>query len=174
MIVGVDPGSLGAAAAVNARGEIIFIEDMPVLEVRRGKSDKLEIDGYALAELFIERVKPGAIVFVELVNGMQGQSASAAFAFGRSAAAPEYIAKARGMRVERVAPATWKRGMGLLAAGKDGARAMASRMWPQHAGLFKRVKDDGRAEAALLAEWGRRRLRAEGGIAQKDMADVFA
>jgi hypothetical protein len=35
---------------------------------------------------------------------------------------------------------------------------MAMGMWPAFAGSFKRVKDDGRAEAALLAEYGRQQI----------------
>ena len=34
---------------------------------------------------------------------------------------------------------------------KDGARSQALRRWPGHAATFARVKDDGRAEAALIA-----------------------
>jgi hypothetical protein len=34
---------------------------------------------------------------------------------------------------------------------KDAARKRACQLFPQVAGLFSRVKDDGRAEAALLA-----------------------
>jgi crossover junction endodeoxyribonuclease RuvC len=44
------------------------------------------------------------------------------------------------------------------AAGKEGAkdaaRAEAIRRWPSHASLFARVKDDGRAEAALIGVAG--------------------
>jgi hypothetical protein len=32
---------------------------------------------------------------------------------------------------------------------------MAANLWPDKADLFKRAKDDGRAEAALIAHWGR-------------------
>ena len=51
-------------------------------------------------------------------------------------------------------PPSWKRLVG-IAPGKDGAkdaaRSEAIRRWPAQAGLFARVKDDGRAEAALIA-----------------------
>ena len=33
---------------------------------------------------------------------------------------------------------------------------MSCERWPTEAHRFARVKDDGRAEAALIAEWGRR------------------
>jgi hypothetical protein len=56
------------------------------------------------------------------------------------------------MPVQMVSPATWKRKAG-VPSDKNGARVMASRYWPGAAEQFRRVKDDGRAEAALLARW---------------------
>jgi hypothetical protein len=91
-------------------------------------------------------------VVVEQVGGMTGQSASAAFNFGRAAGAPEYIAKALKIRVELVSPVTWKKAL-QVNPGKDGSRAMAQRLWPAMAHHFERKKDDGRAEAALIAHW---------------------
>jgi hypothetical protein len=34
---------------------------------------------------------------------------------------------------------------------QDASRGMAIARWPQHAELFKRKKDDGRSDAALIA-----------------------
>jgi hypothetical protein len=55
----------------------------------------------------------------------------------------------------------WKRAVG-IPPGKDGAkdaaRSEAIRRWPQKADLFARVKDDGRAEAALIAVAGISRI----------------
>ena len=48
-------------------------------------------------------------------------------------------------------PAAWKRAVGLSLASKDASRSEAIRRWPAHAACFARVKDDGRAEAALIA-----------------------
>ena len=45
---------------------------------------------------------------------------------------------------------------------KDSSRARALELWPERAELFKRKKDADRAEAALLAEWGRRLLVERG------------
>jgi crossover junction endodeoxyribonuclease RuvC len=50
-----------------------------------------------------------------------------------------------------ITPPTWKRAVGLTLASKDAARSEAIRRWPNHAELFASVKDDGRAEAALIA-----------------------
>lgn len=161
--MGVDPGCYGALAVLED-GRLIEVHDMPILKVARGKSDKAEVDGYALAAL-IGAARPDVCI-VEQVGGMTGQSPSASFNFGRAAGAPEYAAKALGVSVHLVPPGTWKRALGLR-GGKDDARATAMRLWPEHAGLFRRVKDDGRAEAALIAEYWRRKnyavLSAQGG-----------
>jgi crossover junction endodeoxyribonuclease RuvC len=47
---------------------------------------------------------------------------------------------------------TWRRAVGLPAsATKEQSRGEAIRRFPGHAAMFARVKDDGRAEAALIA-----------------------
>jgi hypothetical protein len=42
----------------------------------------------------------------------------------------------------------------LTLKSKDAARSEAIRRWPDHAALFARVKDDGRAESALIGVAG--------------------
>ena len=42
-----------------------------------------------------------------------------------------------------------------VTADKGACRLMAQRMWPALSDLFARVRDDGRAEAALLGFYGR-------------------
>lgn len=151
-VLGVDPGAHGAIALLSSEG-IVAIHDMPKLYVRRGKTDKAEVDGYMLASL-LKALSPD-VVYIEQVGGLPGQSASAAFNFGRAAGAVEYACKALGFRVEMIAPATWKKAM-RLNGGKDDSRAMAMRQWPAHAQAFSRKKDNDRAEAALIAEYGRK------------------
>ena len=83
-----------------------------------------------------------------------------AFAFGRSRGICEGVLAALGIPASHIAPAAWKRAVG-IAPGKDGAkdaaRSEAIRRWPAKAALFDRVKDDGRAEAALIAIAGMKR-----------------
>lgn len=158
-ILGVDPGCYGALALLCDNGRYLGVWDMPILLLRRGKTDKAEVDGVELARL-LRGLYRDDIVVLEQVGGLPGQSAPAAFNFGRAAGAVEYAAKALGLRVETVAPVTWKKAL-RVNEGKDGSRALAMRMWPEKADLFKRKKDDGRAEAALIAEWGRRTFQKE-------------
>jgi crossover junction endodeoxyribonuclease RuvC len=149
-ILGVDPGCYGALALLD-RGALASVHDMPYLKVRRGKTDKAEVDGYTLGALLRELAPDLAVI--EQVGGMTGQSPSASFNFGRAAGAPEYALKAAGVRVEHVHPVVWKRSL-KLNPGKDAARALAMRLWPSLSSSFARVKDDGRAEASLIAHYG--------------------
>jgi crossover junction endodeoxyribonuclease RuvC len=65
----------------------------------------------------------------------------------------EGVLGAAGIPATFLTPPNWKRLVG-IPPGKDGAkdaaRAEAIRRWPAHASFFSRVKDDGRAEAALI------------------------
>lgn len=150
-ILGVDPGCYGALALfVDGVLDQTNVYDMPIVKIRRGKTDKAEVAGHVLAD--IVRQSRADTLIVEQVGGMTGQSASAAFNFGRAAGAVEYTGTALGLRVERVAPITWKKAL-KVNPGKDGSRFMAARLWPASAHLFARKKDDGRAEAALIAHW---------------------
>jgi crossover junction endodeoxyribonuclease RuvC len=72
---------------------------------------------------------------------------------------------ALGVPIQFLTPPTWKRLIG-IAPGKDGAkdaaRSEAIRRWPSKANLFSRVRDDGRAEACLIAVAGIQRERNGG------------
>lgn len=159
-IVGVDPGCYGALALL-VGDSLRDIVDMPIVKVRRGKTDKAEVNGYELGDV-LRRLAPDVLV-IEQVGGMTGQGASMAFNFGRAAGAPEYAAKTLGVRVEPVAPITWKRAL-RVNPGKDGSRHMAMKLWPGSAAQFARKKDDGRAEAALIARWFRQQNRGGDGV----------
>jgi crossover junction endodeoxyribonuclease RuvC len=104
------------------------------------------------AELRLYNVH-GTTAVVEQVGAMPGQGVSSMFAFGQAYGMVLGVLAGLYIPVRTVTPASWKRAM-KLNTGKDAARAEAARRWPQQAGEFRRVKDDGKAEAALIALWG--------------------
>lgn len=159
IVLGIDPGQSGALAWV-CGAEVIKIEDMPVFEVMKNGKPRRELNVHGLASLLADH--PADVCFYEQVGGMEGDSPSSAFTFGRIAGAAEAAVKLSGARFEFVAPHVWKRAMGLIGTAKDQSRAKATNRWPAFAAHFSRKKDDGRAEAALLAEYGRQRLHQEG------------
>ena len=56
-----------------------------------------------------------------------------------------------------ISPTKWKKSFGLT-RDKDASRAAATRLFPANADLFERKKDDGRAEATLIALYGQQLL----------------
>jgi crossover junction endodeoxyribonuclease RuvC len=151
-ILGIDPGMSGAIA-VFEMDRLVDVLDMPVVETQAGKKKKRRISPEMLtAELekyapFVERA------YIESVHAMPGQGVSSMFAFGEAFGLARGVMAGLKISTQLVSPASWKRGL-KLAAGKDASRAMAAQLWPYAAGLFKRQRDDGRAEAALIAYWG--------------------
>jgi hypothetical protein len=86
------------------------------------------------------------------------------FAFGRGFGSILGVLAALRVPVELVTPATWKRTLS-VPAGKDGARLRASQLLPAHGGHWRRAKDDGRAEASMLAWYGLAHLANRPGFA---------
>jgi len=81
---------------------------------------------------------------------MPGQGVSSMFSFGRAAGIIEGVLAGFSVPFELIPPATWTKSMRTF-GGKDGSRQRAQELFPDYAHLFARKKDDGRAEAALLA-----------------------
>ena len=73
----------------------------------------------------------------------------------------EGVLGALGVPIAFITPASWKRALGLAGASKDASRSEAIKRWPSQAALFARVKDDGRADAALIAVAGMMKSRSE-------------
>lgn len=146
--VGVDPGVGGAFAAVSSTSNDLWVEDMPTIEVR----GKRRVDAYGVAQL----VKAWddsltiATFVVEDVQGVQGSGATSAFAFGDGCGVIKGVLAAGGHRTVFVRPQVWTKALG-VGSDKGAHRLMAQRLWPHQQSVFSRVKDDGRADAALIA-----------------------
>ena len=152
-IIGIDIGRSGAIALLNREGELLEVEDMPTLD--DGPKGRPAVNAILLAAI-LKRWSPEQ-AFVEGVGALPGEAANGAFAFGRCRGVVEGVLGAHGVPARFVTPPVWKRAVGIK-PGKDGAkdaaRSEAIRRWPAKAALFARVKDDGRAEAALIAVAG--------------------
>ena len=134
------------------------VRDMPVLKIPRGATTKRELDAAVLSDWFGDMlVDQPHHAFVERVGAMPGQGVSGVFAFGKCYGIVLGILAALEIPVTLVSAAKWKKALS-VPASKDGARLRASQLMPQHAAQWARVKDHGRAEAALIALWGSQHL----------------
>ena len=123
---------------------------MPVLQ--DGPAGRRAVNAALLAEI-ISRAMP-----VWPTSNMSlrapGKALQALLRLAGARGVIEGVLAAAGIPIQFITPASWKRGVGLTLASKDAARSEAIRRWPASAGLFARVKDDGRAEAAFIAVAG--------------------
>jgi crossover junction endodeoxyribonuclease RuvC len=150
LILGIDPGTTGALAWLSDTGVLIEVVDMPTIEIKVGKSKRQRVNPALVAHLFAKR-RPDTVVLEEVAS-QPNDGAIAAFTFGRSFGVLEGVIAALHIPVVMVRPPVWKKDM-RLTADKGYARMRATQYWPGAADMFLRVKDDGRAEAALLARW---------------------
>jgi Holliday junction resolvasome RuvABC endonuclease subunit len=144
-ILGIDPGAHGAVALL-VNGRLESVAPMPATPVR----NKARVDAAALAEL-IRRAAPDHAVLEQVASRPQ-QGVASMFAFGQAYGIVLGVLGAFMVPVTTVTPTEWKTALRVPAA-KGEARARASQLLPDGATLWPLAKDDGKAEAAMLALW---------------------
>jgi len=144
-ILGIDVGMSGALAFYD--GEELLIYDMPTFA--RNKTNRL--DCLRIAD--IVKVNKPDHAWIEMVNAF-GMGATSAYNFGFGCGAIEGILSAMHVPFSYVAPQTWKKVM-QCPKDKDSARMRASQLLPSHTHNWDLKKHDGRAEASLIAVYGR-------------------
>ena len=156
LILGIDPGAYGALALYEpTHWGLIEVFDMPTHTIKINGSNKKRVDPHGLAGIVREWKDQIAFACIEEVSSLPKQGVASTFAFGQAFMAVEMACAALQIPYHTVTPAVWKRVM-RASGDKDEARRLASRLMPTSANKWSRVKDDGRAEAALLAIYGMR------------------
>ena len=150
--IGIDPGLSGSIVTL-ADGVPDEVHDMPT--VMHG--DWKEVDGTRLAAILrgIAIKHSGAYVSacVEKVGARPTDGGTSAFRFGESSGKVKAVLEALRIPYSRVVPAVWKHHFRLLKQDKDASRLLAIKLFPSAADQLKRKKDNGRADALLLALW---------------------
>ena len=141
MIAGIDVGLKGAIGLLY-ENVTAYVYDMPVFSK--------EVNAAALATMF--REFPPYHVYMEAVNSF-GMGRQSAFNFGQGCGAIRGVLATLEIPFTPVSPSKWKKSFN-LGKDKDESRAVATRLFPALASEFVRKKDDGRAEAILIAKWG--------------------
>lgn len=150
IVFGIDPGFTGAIAEFWPAEHRLYVHDMPTVPSQKGKA---ELNCHAILDLLTTDASMPAQVWLEKVGSRPGQGVSSMFRFGQQLGALEMAVAANAHQLRWVTPAKWKAHFG-LSADKGAARKVAMERFPAVASLFARVKDDGRAEAALIALYG--------------------
>ena len=154
-IVGIDPGFSGALAVLDG-GEVVAVEDLPVQYVKNtsGKLRGEYVESRLVQLIDLHRISH---VFLEKQGSMPDQSAQSTFSTGFGFGLIRGVLSALRIPYELVHPVTWKKAMlEGLGRNKSHSLAKARALFPT-ADLGRR-KDAGRAEALLIACYGRRLL----------------
>ena len=146
IVYGIDPGLSGAIARFDLTEGYLEIHDMPVMEVNKKKV----VSPQLVSDILREQHAP---VYIEKVGAMPGQGVTSMFSFGRSYGILLGCAAGLQMPTTVITPQMWMRALNCQ-KGKDGNRQRACELFPNYSQLFARKKDDGRADAALLAYYG--------------------
>ena len=147
-ILGIDPGASGALALLDTSTQTLVTHDMPVIRTR---NQGTQISEQLLVDL-LRDLSP-EVAWIERVHSMPKQGVASSFSFGVAYGMARGAVAGLAVPVLLVTPNEWKREF-RLTADKQQARVMATRLFPHNAKDFSRVRDHGRAEAALLCLFG--------------------
>ncbi len=140
-IIGIDPGATGALAILDGLG--LDVVDMPMLAGH--------VHAHALAAQLIAW-GPVDRVCVEHQQAYPRQGISSAFKTGEGFGIIVGVLAVLERPVVFVTASQWTK-FHRVGADKDVHRRRACELWPASADYFSRKKDDGRADAALIAAW---------------------
>lgn len=144
-VLGLDPGLTGGIALI-AGSDLMFAMDMPTIEI----TSKNSIDARSLVRI-LAQVGQVDMVVIESVNSF-GMGRTSAYNFGEGNGVIRGVLAALERPVTYMRPTAWQKAIGKpTGTGKDWSRNRAAELWPYQADLFSKVKNDGRAEAALIA-----------------------
>lgn len=150
IFIGLDPGLTGAIATVDSNAQLLQLADLPV--IRDGKL--AWIDSNELTSLFLEVLQGRpASLHVERASARPGQGVSSTFCTGVVMGSILAACQQIHAPLNLVTAAKWKPAMG-LSADKAASLDKARLLFP--GASLVRKKDHNRAEAILLAEYGRR------------------
>lgn len=158
LIIGVDPGVSGAIAVFNfVTGKIVGLHDMPSYKTKVNDKDKRKVDAKKLREIFKPLQNDVLLTVIEDVGARPDDGSVSAFSFGFSTGIVHGAVAMFGWPVFKVRPQIWKSLEG-LSSDKDLSRERARTFFPEIQSQLMNKKDHGRAEAAILARFGRRFL----------------
>ena len=149
-VLGIDVGLNGAIALI-VDGQLLEVHDMPTVTLERNNKTKRMVNAQALS-LIIRSAKADA-AYLERLNAMPGQGVTSMFSMGQSLGVVLGILAACEVPTTTIPPRTWQKALD-VPQGKDGSRYRAAQLFPEHADMFSRVKDDGRSDAVLIAAYG--------------------
>lgn len=155
IFLAVDIGVTGALAAIDAHGTCA-VADLPTVAVDGNRVVKRKVSAAGLRDLVLHFVRPGeaALAVIEDVHMGMGPGAAARSSLDLNRGRIEAVLELLRVKVHAVPPRVWQRALG-LGKDKDASLDLARQLFPTAEPHLKRKKDHNRAEALLLAHYGR-------------------
>lgn len=154
-VLGLDPGQSGAYASWDGH-DLVTYKVPSFKSSSRGR----EVDWLMLTEAFELMFGGCNHAFIEKVGSRPNEGSSSSFKFGSTYGAQRMLVVVNRIPITDVTPHVWKMAMGLN-SDKNKSLALARQFFPSYSHLFGQKNDDGVAEAALLAYYGRQKLLGE-------------
>lgn len=150
-IMGIDPGLTGAIVVFCLKENKILAEyDVPTLKKLNGRRECNYYDCARIIDVWAPKTN---FAVIEDVHSMPQQGVVSMFNFGKIAGALEGMLASSLVKYRKVKPSVWKASLG-LSHEKAESIALAEK-------IFKiKFRNDGRAEAALLAFFGKVNCRS--------------
>jgi crossover junction endodeoxyribonuclease RuvC len=176
---GIDPGLEGALVVLD--GDEVEFHDSPIVQDgKRRRIDAAKV-GALLRDIKADSFPRRLMVTIEksqpmppIVKGKRepgeiGHGSIASFSLGYSFGGWVFALSALEIPYQLVAPQTWKAAlMRDCPKEKDASRMVARRLFPvQTEEALSRKKDHNRADALLIAEWGRRNVEGKSGLLEE-------
>lgn len=150
-IIGIDPGLKGAVAIITYQNNIVLY-NVPLLDGQYHIPEMADIiESWSVTN-------PSTHAFIEKVGAMPKQGVVSMFNFGKGFGIWLGILGTLKIPYTLVTPQAWKKAMMEGMRNKDDSRLRACQLFPKESLQFARKKDVGRADALLIAEYGRRIL----------------
>jgi crossover junction endodeoxyribonuclease RuvC len=162
--LGIDPGADGGIAFLHPdKPSRHLVVDMPTTKVaiqgkKTGKGKAQQRTQYDLATIWsyfqiVRDWHERVLVCIERLQPRPLDTPLTGFSLGGAFHMWPLFLYSHGIACEEVLPAIWKRKLGLLGKDKEASRLKAQKLFPSAS--LSRKKDDGRAEALLIAEYFR-------------------
>jgi crossover junction endodeoxyribonuclease RuvC len=145
-IIGIDPGLSGAIASVHQGA--ITKQPAPIVTI----NGKRHFDEAVMRSILLELTRTSPVrAVMENVHAMPGQGVVSMFRFGMGFGIWRGLLRGLDIEYVTVEPSVWKRYWNLLGQDKAASRAKANELTSLD---FSRPKDEGMAEAVLIALYG--------------------
>ncbi len=178
--IGIDPGISGAVAVIDPNNQLVLVFDTPTNQIKKAGKTKSGKERFAneyseseMARLFtgeliiVKAISENNIhVFIEKVHTMPGEGAVGAFSFGKGYGVWLGILAALKIPYTLITPQAWKKDMMQGIKDKDAARGRAQQLFPQLSAELRFKNNIGRADALLIAEFGKRSLQSNNIVIQ--------